>query len=63
MQSRGTGSRVCAENRCDRTRPGKWVPKCTSRKARLSSSGPHFTTSVMEEVWIMMRLVKVNGTE
>ena len=63
MQSRGTGSRVCAENRCARMRPGKWVPKCTSRKARLSSWGPHFTTSVMEEVWIMMRLVKVNGTE
>ena len=61
MQSWGTGSRVCAENCCARMRPGEWVPKCTSRKARLSSSGPHFTIFVMEEAWIMMCLVKVNG--
>ena len=41
----------------------EWVPKCTSRRARLSCSGPHFTTFVMEEGWIMMGLVKANETE
>ena len=63
MQSWGIGCRVCAENRCARTRPGEWVPKCTSRRARLSSLGPHFTTFGMEEGWILMGLVKVNETE